>query len=322
MKTNRMFASFVMCMVMVFAASSVFAGAYTKTLTIGTGTGAVGSTVTLPIIMGGDTQGQVGGFAFTLTYDITNLQFVAFSQATITFLDPTTFSNANPYITPNNKPQNSIFYQVNSDTVGTLKIAAGSAVAIANGTIFNVQFKILPAFTTGSQTILLKETVLLKNETAGYTSDLNPISVISGMPSMTADASGKYPTMDTFTTTLTNGTVSIGAGCKIDVDGNGVVEAYKDGFLILRYLLGSRGTALDRNIGTGATRTEAEIEAYIESCKSTFDADGNNMTEAYKDGFLILRYMLGSRGAALDRNLGTGATRTEPAVETYIESLK
>jgi len=237
MKTNRMFASFVMCMVMVFAASSVFAGAYTKTLTIGTGTGAVGSTVTLPITMGGDAQGQVGGFAFTLTYDITKLQFVAFSQATTTFLDPTTFSG-NPYTAPNSKPQSSIFYQVNSDTAtGTVKIAAGSAVAIANGTIFNVQFKILPAFTTGSQTILLKETVLLKNETAGYTLDVNPISVVSGMPSMTADASGKYPTMDTFTTTLTNGTVSFSAVTRPDLNTDGEVDG-RDALKIVRCFMG------------------------------------------------------------------------------------
>ncbi len=51
---------------------------------------------------------------------------------------------------------------------------------------------------------------------------------------------------------------------RIDVDTNTHYDALTDGLLIVRYLFGLKGSALvDGAIGTGATRTTAEIEAYI-----------------------------------------------------------
>ncbi len=52
----------------------------------------------------------------------------------------------------------------------------------------------------------------------------------------------------------------------LDIDGNGKADASTDGLLITRYLFGLRGPALiDGAIGTGATRTQTQIEAYLQS---------------------------------------------------------
>ncbi|MEO7252615.1 MAG: hypothetical protein ABIZ64_00070 [Casimicrobium sp.] len=52
----------------------------------------------------------------------------------------------------------------------------------------------------------------------------------------------------------------------LDVDGNGSVDPLTDGLMLIRYMLGLRGTALTTGaVGAGATRDAAQIEAYIES---------------------------------------------------------
>lgn len=54
----------------------------------------------------------------------------------------------------------------------------------------------------------------------------------------------------------------------LDVDGDGRVDALTDGLMILRKLLGQTGAAITLNaMGAGATRTTAEIEAYIQTLK-------------------------------------------------------
>ena len=54
---------------------------------------------------------------------------------------------------------------------------------------------------------------------------------------------------------------------KLDIDGNGQIEAQYDGVLLLRYLLGLRGNALIENaISSGARRTVAsDIESYLQA---------------------------------------------------------
>ena len=55
------------------------------------------------------------------------------------------------------------------------------------------------------------------------------------------------------------------AVCSMDIDGNGRVEATTDGLLMMRYMLGIRGTALVSGaLGAGASRTlPADIENYL-----------------------------------------------------------
>ena len=50
----------------------------------------------------------------------------------------------------------------------------------------------------------------------------------------------------------------------LDIDGNGLVEATTDGLLMLRYLLGLRGSALTTGaLGVCASRDAAAIESYL-----------------------------------------------------------
>ncbi len=54
----------------------------------------------------------------------------------------------------------------------------------------------------------------------------------------------------------------------LDVDGNGKVDALTDSLMIVRKLLGLTGTAITQGaMGVGATRTPAEVEAYIQTLK-------------------------------------------------------
>ena len=55
------------------------------------------------------------------------------------------------------------------------------------------------------------------------------------------------------------------AVCSMDIDGNGRIEATTDGLLMMRYMLGIRGSALVSGaLGAGASRTlPADIENYL-----------------------------------------------------------
>lgn len=67
---------------------------------------------------------------------------------------------------------------------------------------------------------------------------------------------------------------SLGSGCKLDIDGNGVQDALTDGLLIIRALFGLTGTAVTNGaIGGGSpTRTTwAQIQPYLNgSCGANF----------------------------------------------------
>ena len=58
---------------------------------------------------------------------------------------------------------------------------------------------------------------------------------------------------------------NLGDAPRLDIDGNGQVDAATDGLLILRYMFGFRGDALIQNaVGQGAIRsTSGAIEAVL-----------------------------------------------------------
>ncbi|MEE4359737.1 MAG: hypothetical protein V2I97_24920 [Desulfococcaceae bacterium] len=113
----------------------------------------------------------------------------------------------------------------------------------------------------------------------------------------------------------------------LDIDGNGSIQANKDGFLIMRYLYSVRGENLIKGaVGSGAVwTTAAEIEAYIALgiTGRIADIDGNGSIQANKDGFLIMRYLYSVRGENLIKGtVGSGAVRSTAAeIEDYILSL-
>ena len=96
--------------------------------------------------------------------------------------------------------------------------------------------------------------------------------------------------------------------CSLDVDGNGVIDAARDGDLILRYLMGFRGAGLIAAvIGQPiagrqfvARSDAADVELFLDAMlqNKSLDVDGDTRSSPMTDGLMILRAMLGSPPAA------------------------
>ncbi|MCJ8273938.1 MAG: carboxypeptidase-like regulatory domain-containing protein, partial [Psychrosphaera sp.] len=110
----------------------------------------------------------------------------------------------------------------------------------------------------------------------------------------------------------------------LDIDGNAKAEPFTAGMLIVRYLFGLRGDPLIAGvIASDATRTTAaEIEAFIQTGidNNTLDIDGDGAVLPFTDGFLVIRYLFGSRGDILiNQAISDTATRTTAAqIEAYL----
>jgi len=89
----------------------------------------------------------------------------------------------------------------------------------------------------------------------------------------------------------------------MDIDGNGAVEASSDGAMLLRFLMGLRGSAVTLDgelIGSACTRcTSVAIVDYLAANAKAFDADDNGLADGLSDGLLRLRFMQGSAGNSL-----------------------
>jgi hypothetical protein len=116
----------------------------------------------------------------------------------------------------------------------------------------------------------------------------------------------------------------------IDVDGNGLVEAFSDGLLIVKHLVGLSGANLVSGnlVGMGCSRCDAmEIGAYIDSIEPQLDVDANGSVDTFADGLLILKHLIGLTGANLvSGNLIDMANCTPPrcdatGVASYIDTL-
>ena len=107
-----------------------------------------------------------------------------------------------------------------------------------------------------------------------------------------------------------------------DSDAPDVYSPSTDGTLLLRYLLGLRGTALTAGAtGTNARRSAAQIITHIETYLTLFDVDGDGQTRALSDGVMIVRRMLGLSGSALTSGAKNSA-RSDNAVRDAIDALK
>lgn len=106
----------------------------------------------------------------------------------------------------------------------------------------------------------------------------------------------------------------------LDIDGNGAGDALSDGMLILRYLFGFRGQGLVNGVvALDATRTTPEaIMEYLDSIRAiALDVDGNGQVDAFTDGMLIARFLMGFTGDSLINGVHDPAgTRTSPAAIT------
>ncbi len=100
-------------------------------------------------------------------------------------------------------------------------------------------------------------------------------------------------------------------------------HALTDGVLVVRYLLGLRGTSLTTGAkGSTALRTDNEIETQIEFLRTSgaLNVDGDAQTLPETDGLLIVRYLLGYRGEALIQG-ANGGTLDSAAIEAKISAL-
>lgn len=108
---------------------------------------------------------------------------------------------------------------------------------------------------------------------------------------------------------------------KLDIDGNGKYDALTDGLLVMRYLLGVRGSSLISGVvDTAATRSQAtDIEAYLAAGQMVLDVDGDGAVTALVDGQLIVRRLFGFTGAALTSGVVDESKST--AIGTAIQAL-
>ena len=95
--------------------------------------------------------------------------------------------------------------------------------------------------------------------------------------------------------------------------------------LVMRYLFGIRGSALVANAvaATAARKDPAAIAAHLDSIRASLDVDNNGAADALTDGTLIMRYLMGLRGASLVNSaVGSGANPgTAAAIEARIRAL-
>ena len=140
----------------------------------------------------------------------------------------------------------------------------------------------------------------------------------------TGTASCEVPVNGAATVNATFALASIGTRI-LDVDANSAYLPESDGLLIMRYLLGLRGSALTTGAtGTGASRTsDPQLPAYLLDILPYLDVDGNGKVDALTDGLMIMRKLLGLTGTAITQGaMGVGATRTPADIEAYIQTLK
>ncbi len=134
--------------------------------------------------------------------------------------------------------------------------------------------------------------------------------------------------------TTTPAVLTVSYGPILNIDNSDATTKYHpatDGVLLLRYLLGLRGSALIANArGTGAgLRDAAAIEAHLAANLSLLDVDGDAQTLPLTDGVMILRRLLNptalASDAAASAAITAGAKRgalSDEAVVKAIDALK
>ncbi len=128
-----------------------------------------------------------------------------------------------------------------------------------------------------------------------------------------------------------SGTTTLTVKPTIDVDDNGALDPTNDGLMALRHLFGLTGTSVTNGVtfGVGAQRTDpTAINDFLTQVRPLLDIDGDTRINPLTDGVLIVRYLLGLRGAALIQSAVApvapvpGATRSAATdIETYIRNL-
>lgn len=101
----------------------------------------------------------------------------------------------------------------------------------------------------------------------------------------------------------------------LDLDKDGVIKAPSDGQLLRRFLARLHDGNLTQGVlGNAPTRSDPDaIEDRLTDLQPLLDLDRDGVVDMNTDGLMIVRYMLGFRGAALTKNaLSAKAGRTDP----------
>ena len=96
-----------------------------------------------------------------------------------------------------------------------------------------------------------------------------------------------------------------------------------DALLLVRYLFGFRGENLSQGTPDplGSRPTGEAIAMYLDPFAETvLDVDGNGEIKPFKDGLLVLRYLVELRGAALVQGIvdPQGLRSTVEDIEQYL----
>lgn len=165
----------------------------------------------------------------------------------------------------------------------------------------------------------------------GATSTGNAKYLLAASPGWSAAlaASQPQPALTGTRMTVLNSVPAI-----LDIDRSDAATAYDpatDGVLLLRYLLGQRGSGLIANArATGANLRDAtQVENHLAAQLSLLDVDGDGQTLALTDGVMILRRLLNPGAATGDAAamsaITAGAkrgTRTDAEIVAAIDALK
>jgi len=303
----------------------------------------IGSTFTVNVKV--DNTAQLAGAAFTVGYDTSVLELISTDdKITSSFFD--TFANqfAGKPCSPNcptdadgvDQPlvSNTVTDPAKLPGTGTRLAAARvepEAAPTSNTTIVSLKLKFIKgaAVAGTSYPISIKPTYL-DNAAAGYTTG----QYIPLLVGYAAGAQVEFPTLLERADGTAENTVPVLAEeptWNLDIDGNNKAEAYKDGILVMRYLLDYPNTKGDAWINgaydaSGSRNTSAAIKDYIANNIAFLDIDGNNKVEAYKDGILVMRYLLdypNTKGDAWINGAydASGSRNTSAAIKDYILSI-
>lgn len=112
-----------------------------------------------------------------------------------------------------------------------------------------------------------------------------------------------------------------------DIDGDGACNASTDAVLMMRYLGGSRGTALTANLSfdpSAARKSPQAISDYLSGLGATLDVDGDGKMLSVTDGLMFWRYTKTRTGSALvtaaqNAKVG-GGMKTAVEIKAYFDS--
>ena len=139
-------------------------------------------------------------------------------------------------------------------------------------------------------------------------------------------ANGGVDTSEPQTFTITVNEVVSNAGV-LNPTGNGDPNPFRDGIIIVRFMLGQPDANLEDPIliPDDATRTTgAELNAFLTAAGNALDVNGDGEVNPFQDGILIVRFLLGQPAANLEDPalIPAGSTRTTGTeILAYLETL-